>query len=98
MKPKSRRSFWSAMFEDWKPILLIALPIFAFALWYATRHGYTDLFLYIVVIALASWHVAAMAVLAWRKLMAYRKQNEESHLPQNLSRLESRRDDPPTSR
>lgn len=87
---KQKSSFWRGYTEDWKPTLIIALPIFCFALWYATRRGYTNLFLYVVVIALASWHVAGMAVLTYRKFMAYRRQKEEAMMPRNIARPESR--------
>jgi hypothetical protein len=90
MKPK--RSYWKIMAAEWKPTLVMALPIFAFAMWYAMARNYTDLFMYAVVLGLASWHVAGSGVLAWRKIMAWRKQNEETHLPENLSRPESQRD------
>jgi hypothetical protein len=52
------RSFTS----NWKIVALIALPIFAVAMWYGVSHHYEDIGLYSVAMALGSWGIANRSV------------------------------------
>ena len=71
MKPKHPllRLFTS----DWKIVVLLALPIFAVAMWYGISHQYEDIGLYAVAMALASWGVSGWAVTVVRKWQEWRR-------------------------
>ena len=57
---------------DWKLVLLLALPIFAAAMWYGLSHHFEDIGLFAVAMALASWGVAGRAVFTVRKWQQWR--------------------------
>jgi uncharacterized membrane protein YfcA len=60
--------FWKHMAADWKPAVLVALPMFAVAIWGGISRGYEDMGLFAVAMALGTLHVAEMAVLSFRRL------------------------------
>ena len=69
---KSHRNFWKHMAADWKPALLLALPMFAAAMWFGISRGYEDIGLFAVAMALGTLHVAEMSVLSIRRLREWR--------------------------
>ena len=70
---KSNRSRWKLVIADWKPALVISLPLFIVAMWFGIHRGYSDIGLYAIAMALSIWHVAEMAVIAYHKLVEYRR-------------------------
>jgi hypothetical protein len=64
--------FWKHMAADWKPAVLVALPMFAVAMWFGVSRGYQDLGLYSLAMALGTLHVAEMAVLTARRFREWR--------------------------
>jgi hypothetical protein len=66
------KSIWKMLTIDWKPVLIIWLPIFAAAMWYGIAHHYDDMVLYTIAMALAAWAVAGRAVFLYRKLQECR--------------------------
>lgn len=69
---KSHQNFWQRMAADWKPTVLLALPMFVAAMWFGIAHKYQDIGLFAAVMALGTLHVAEMAVLAFRKYREWR--------------------------
>ncbi|PWU09423.1 MAG: hypothetical protein C5B50_27510 [Verrucomicrobia bacterium] len=78
MNTKARPSRWRLITADWKPTLLIALPIFAAAMWFGISRRYSDLGLYAILVAAAAWHIADMAVLCYRKIGKLRNRPKDS--------------------
>lgn len=70
---KSHSHFWRRMAADWKPAVLLALPMFAVAMWFGISRGYEDLGLFAVAMALGTLHLAEMAILCVRKFHEWRK-------------------------
>jgi len=60
------------MAADWKLAVLLALPMFTVAMWFGVSHGYQDLGLYSVAMALGTLHVAEMAVITARRFREWR--------------------------
>lgn len=60
------------MAADWKLAVLLALPMFAVAMWFGVSRGYQDLGLFAVAMALGTLHVAEMAVLTFRRFREWR--------------------------
>ena len=69
---KSHQNFWQRMAADWKPTVLLALPMFVAAMWFGIAHKYQDIGLFAVAMALGTLHVAEMAVLAFRRYREWR--------------------------
>jgi multisubunit Na+/H+ antiporter MnhG subunit len=61
-------NFWRQLIVDWKPTLLLALPVFIVAIWFGILRGFKDLGLFAVVMALASIHLAEMCLVTFRRL------------------------------
>jgi len=70
---QSNRSRWKLVIADWKPALVISLPLFIVAMWFGIHQGYSDIGLYAIAMALGTWHVAEMAVIAYHKFVEYRR-------------------------
>jgi hypothetical protein len=64
------------MVADWKPALLLALPMFIAAMWFAISRNYEDIGLFAVAMALGTLHVAEMAVLTVRKFREWRRSKQ----------------------
>jgi hypothetical protein len=60
---------------DGKIVLILALPIFAAAMWYGISHQFEDIGLYTVAMMLASWGVAGRGVFVVRKWQEWRAQS-----------------------
>jgi hypothetical protein len=60
------------MTADWKPVLLVALPMFAVAIWAGVSRGYQDMGLLAVAMAAGTVHVAEMGILSFRKFREWR--------------------------
>ena len=56
------RNFWKYLATDWKPKTLVALPMFALAMYGGISQGYRNIFPFAVVMALLSWKVAVLVV------------------------------------
>jgi hypothetical protein len=69
---KSHQHFWKHLAADWKPALLIALPMFAAAMWFGISRGYQDLGLFAVAMALGTLHIAEMAIITFRRFREWR--------------------------
>lgn len=69
---KSRHHFWKQLTADWKVAVLLALPMFAAAMWFGVSRGYADLGLYSIVMALGTLHVAEMAIITARRFREWR--------------------------
>lgn len=70
---KSQHPILRMFTADWKPVVILALPIFTAAMWYGLAHQYEDMGLYAVAMALASWGVAGRSVFAVRKWQEWRR-------------------------
>jgi len=65
----------------WKVKILLALPIFAFTLWYGISHQFDDLWLFALAMVIASWEVASAAVHVvhkWQEWQTTRRRNFEA--------------------
>ena len=71
MKPQ--HGFWRLFTADWKVVVILALPIFAAAMWYGISHQFEDMGLYAFAMALASWGVSGRAVFSVRKWQEWRR-------------------------
>lgn len=65
---KSLRRAWKGATADWKPALLLSLPIFAAAMWFGVARDYNDIGLFAVAMALGAWSISDAAVLLFRRL------------------------------
>ncbi len=72
MTMKSAPNIWKRLIADWKPTLLLALPMFALAMWFGISRGYQDIGLFAIAMALGTLHIADMAVLGFRKFREWR--------------------------
>ena len=70
---KSQHPFLRSFTSDWKIVVLIALPIFAVAMWYGISHQYEDIGLYAVAMVLASWGIGGWAATVFRKWQEWRR-------------------------
>jgi hypothetical protein len=70
---KSQQHFWKRLLKDWKLVLLMASPMFAVAMWFGISHGYQDIGLFGVAVALGTLHIAEMAILSVRKFREWRR-------------------------
>lgn len=70
MKP--RQHVWKQMADDWKSVLLLAMPMFLVAMWFGIERGYQDLGLFAVAMALGTLHVAEMGILSLRRFREWR--------------------------
>jgi hypothetical protein len=61
--------------SDWKIILALSSTVFAASMWYGISHGYDDIWLYAIAMALASWCVSAWGVFTVRKWQEWRGEN-----------------------
>jgi putative effector of murein hydrolase LrgA (UPF0299 family) len=75
MKPQ--HPFLRAFTSDWKIVVLLALPIFAAAMWYGISQHYEDIWLYAVAMLLASWGVAGWSVNVVRKWQEWRRMKNQ---------------------
>ena len=62
------------MIADWKRALLLALPLFIVAMWYGISQRFEDIGLFAVAMAVATFHVAEMALLTYRRFREWREQ------------------------
>ncbi len=69
-----KAGLWKHLIVDWKPTLTLWVPVFAGLMWYGFAHGFDDLWLYAIVLALAAWEVCGRAVLVVRKWQQWRAQ------------------------
>lgn len=69
---KALRLIQIIFLADWKPTILIALPVFTVTMWYGVSRNFPDMGLFTFAMALASWHLAGTAVLAYRKIAEWR--------------------------
>lgn len=74
---KSQHPILKWFTSDWKIVLLLALPVFALAMWCGISRGYEDIGLYAVAMALASWGIGGWAVLTVRKWQEWRMKSRE---------------------
>jgi hypothetical protein len=58
---------WKRMTADWKPTLLVWLPIFAGLMCFGIARSYQYIVLYAIFVALATWHLCELAVSTFRK-------------------------------
>lgn len=65
-------AFSKSLTADWKLASILALPMFAVAMWFGLSRGYEDIGLYALVMAVGTLHVAEMGVLSFRKLREWR--------------------------
>ena len=70
---KSHQHFWKQLAADWKPALLLALPMFAVAMWFGISRGFPDIGWFAVVMGLGTLHVAEMAVITFRRFREWRR-------------------------
>jgi len=84
---KAKRDAWKRATADWKPALVITMPIFVLAMWFGIHQGYSDLGLFAVAVALGAFHVAGMTVNLIRKMREHRRRNEEALMPNGPTAL-----------
>lgn len=71
-REKPWQHFWKSLTADWKLASILALPMFAVAMWYGISRSYEDICLYALVMALGTLHVAEMGLLSFRKFREWR--------------------------
>ena len=70
--PRLRRYIFNVA-ADSAPAMFIALPMFAVAVWLGMQRGHRDIGLYTAVMALATFHVAHMAIWTIRAIRDWLK-------------------------
>ena len=78
---KMKTGFFRHFTRDWKPTLMLWLPIFLFLMWYAMSLHLQDLWLLSVVLALGSWEISSNAVLVVRKWKEWRRSKQPEPAP-----------------
>jgi hypothetical protein len=69
---KSQQLIWKRVTADWNLAFLLALPMFAVTMWFGISRGYQDIGLFALLMALYTFHVAELTILAFRRIRELR--------------------------